>query len=302
VAFILYPTNLLATTLVLGNLVIIATAIGTAVRHRRTNRAERERAHRQHVRQEVLAERMRIARELHDVLAHNLTLVNAQAGVAKYLLQTDPAAAETALGNITVHTRKAIDDLRSTVGLLREDTASSGDSPGGNGSTVSDVDGGEREEAGQRVTPLQPADLAPTHTLEHLPEMLEMFRSAGNSVVSNEDGEPADLPPLNDLSAYRIIQESLTNAAKHAPRARITVTLQWHENAVDITVTNTPPPPETRERPLPHRPAGTGHGLIGMRERAVTAGGTFAAGPLPDGGFEVHACIPTAHHEHQGAP
>ena len=124
VAFVLNPTNL-ATMLVMGNLVVIATAIGSGVRRRRTSRKRREQAQQQHVRQEVLAERMRIARELHDVLAHNLTLVNAQAGVAKYLLQTNPSAAETALGNITLHTRKAIDDLRATVGLLREDTDSS---------------------------------------------------------------------------------------------------------------------------------------------------------------------------------
>ncbi|MUK03080.1 sensor histidine kinase [Vibrio cholerae] len=300
VAFILYPTNLLATTLVLGNLVIIATAIGTAVRHRRTSRAEREQAHRQHVRREVLAERMRIARELHDVLAHNLTLVNAQAGVAKYLLHTDPGAAEAALGNITVHTRKAIDDLRSTVGLLRDDTSSISDAHNAPDQQPNPSLTGEGM-TGQRghSTLLQPADLAPTHTLEHLPDMLEMFRSAGNAVVSSEDGEPVDLPPLNDLSAYRIIQESLTNAAKHAPRAPITVALRWHEKAVDITVTNASPPPETRERPRPHRPAGTGHGLIGMRERAVTAGGTFTAGLLPDGGFEVHASIPTGHHDNK---
>lgn len=302
-ASILYPMNLLATTLVLGNLIIIATAIGTAVRHRRTSRAEREEAHRQHVRREVLAERMRIARELHDVLAHNLTLVNAQAGVAKYLLQTDPSAAETALGNITIHTRKAIDDLRSTVGLLRDDNPSANNPTHARGeSTIPDAASARTERTESQTTSLQPDDLAPTHTLEHLPEMLEMFRSAGNSVVSSEDGKPADLPPLSDLSAYRIIQESLTNAAKHAPRARIRVTLQWHESAVDITVTNAPPPPETRERPRPHRPAGTGHGLIGMRERALTAGGTFTASPLPDGGFKVHACIPIGHHEQQGAP
>lgn len=298
VAFILYPTNLLATTLVLGNLIIIATAVGTTVRHRRVSRIERERAHRQHVRQEVLAERMRIARELHDVLAHNLTLVNAQAAVAKYLLATDPAAADAALGNITVHTRKAIDDLRSTVGLLRDDNSSSSNpSPAHSGSTVADVTGGRTGGTQSHTASLHPDDLAPSHTLEHVPEMLEMFRSAGNSVVSSEDGEPVELPPLNDLGAYRIIQESLTNAAKHAPRAPITVALQWHERAVEITVTNGPPPPESREHPRPHRPAGTGHGLIGMRERALTADGTFTAEALPDGGFEVHACIPTGHHE-----
>ncbi len=299
VATFLYPMNLLTTTLVMGNLVIIATAIGTTVRHRRTSRSAREQAHQQHVRREVLAERMRIARELHDVLAHNLTLVNAQAGVARYLLQSDPSAAETALGNITIHTRKAIDDLRATVGLLREDNSSTNDTPGDGRQKVTARDGAPESMPGTAgpSSPLQPADLAPTHTLEHLREMLDMFRSAGNSVTISEEGKPADLPPLNNLSAYRIIQESLTNAAKHAPGARISVALRWHDSAVDITVTNDPPPPIRRDHHRTHRSAGTGHGLIGMRERAVTAGGTFTAGPLPDGSYRVQACIPTRQHE-----
>ena len=270
-AFVLYPENLVATTLLMGNLVVIATAIGTAVRHRRLGRERREQAQEQHVRQEVLAERMRIARELHDVLAHNLTLVNAQAGVANYLLNTDPKAAQTALGNITAHTRKAIDDLRATVGLLREEAA------------VSAPDPASLAESGA---------LAPTHTLEHLPVMLEAFRNAGNTVRFDESGSPVAMPPLNDLSAYRIIQESLTNAAKHARGAAIDIILHWRRTMLEITVTNHRPP-QDQEDIRTHRPAGGGHGLIGMRERAAIAGGKFGAGLLPDGGYQVHAFIPT---------
>lgn len=301
-AFVLNPTNL-ATTLVMGNLVVIATAIGAGVRRRRTNQMRREQAQQQHVKKEVLAERMRIARELHDVLAHNLTLVNAQAGVAKYLLQTNPSAAETALGNITVHTRKAIDDLRATVGLLRDDTdTSQGDSS--RHAEASAIGGPENVGSGRPNQPsreLKPADLKPTHTLEHLPEMLEAFRSAGNTVMDGNYGTPVELPPLNDLSAYRIVQESLTNAAKHAPRAQISVELRWHRTTLEIIVTNGPVPSDTREYPRPHKAAGTGHGLIGMRERALTAGGTFTAGPLPEGGFQVRASIPTQQHSLEGA-
>ena len=148
---------------------------------------------------------------------------------------------------------------------------------------------------------LKPADLKPTHTLEHLPEMLEAFRSAGNTVLEGNYGTPVELPPLNDLSAYRIVQESLTNAAKHAPRAQISVELRWHKTTLEITVTNGLPPSGTREYPRPHKAEGIGHGLIGMRERALTAGGTFTAGPLPDGGFRVHTRIPIKQHLREGA-
>lgn len=301
-AFILNPTNI-ATMLVMGNLVVIATAVGAGVRRRIMNRTRREQAQQQHVKREVLAERMRIARELHDVLAHNLTLVNAQAGVAIYLMETNPSAAEAALGNITLHTRKAIDDLRATVGLLREDTDTSENDGTWGAQTSAERRPGIQTNGlpGQRPKGLKPADLKPTHTLEHLPEMLETFRSAGNTVRDETHGTPVELPPLNDLSAYRIVQESLTNAAKHASRAQISVELRWHQTTLEITVTNGLPPSGAREYPRPHKAAGTGHGLIGMRERAVTAGGTFTAGPLPEGGFQVHARIPIKQHSIEGA-
>lgn len=301
-AFILNPANI-ATMLVMGNLVVIATAIGAGVRRRQMSRTRREQAQQQHVKREVLAERMRIARELHDVLAHNLTLVNAQAGVAKYLMQTNPSAAEAALGNITLHTRKAIDDLRATVGLLREDTDSpqSDSSRHAEGFASRRLINNENGQPNQRSLELMPADLKPTHTLDHLPEMLETFRSAGNTVSDENYGTPVELPPLNNLSAYRIVQESLTNAAKHAPQAQISVELRWHKTTLEITVTNGPSPSGTREYPRPHKAAGTGHGLIGMRERASTAGGTFTAGPLPEGGYRVQASIPTQPHALEGA-
>lgn len=307
VAFFLYPSNLLATTLVMGNLVVIATAVGASVRNRRTSQFRREQEHQEHVRQQVFAERMRIARELHDVLAHNLTLVNAQAGVAKYLLATDPAAADTALSNIAKHTRKAIDDLRSTVGLLREEDSTSTSAPAPEGgaersaSRAGKSDGGASGHSTSVYDQVNPADLTPTHTLEHLPEMLDSFRSAGNFLHYTEHGDPAELPPLNDLGAYRIIQESLTNAAKHASRAPIRVELRWTTNSLEIAVSNDSPPLGAAGYPRPHRPTGTGHGLIGMRERALTAGGTFNAAPLPEGGFRVVARIPTGHHDLEGA-
>jgi signal transduction histidine kinase len=276
-SFALYPAAFLSAMIVMFDLVIVATVMGTWVRQQRGHRARREQMQQDRIRQEVVAERMRIARELHDILAHNLTLVNAQAGVARYLLSTDPAASATALSNITIHTRKALDDLRSTVGLLRDDRA--------------DPDDAATPSNGLTADP-GPVHLAPTHTLTHLPEMITSFRTAGNTVNYTEHGQQHELPPLHSLSAFRIVQESLTNAAKHATGAPVTVELNWAQDALDVRVTNRKPSADPFEHVRPHKPTGAGHGLIGMRERAVAVGGQFSAGQLEGGGFAVHATIP----------
>ncbi|WP_112134601.1 sensor histidine kinase [Glycomyces dulcitolivorans] len=253
-----YPADRLLTDLVMFNLVLLATAAGAMVTARR-ERAEQAAAERENDKtQAVLDERLRIARELHDVLAHNLTLVNAQAGVAEYLMRTDPAAAEQALRNITKHTGWAIDELRATVGLLRYG------------------DEADRSEDSLRPVP----------GLDRLDALLDSFRSAGSQVGLVETGTARPLGQQGEFAAFRIVQEALTNAAKHAPGTAVTLHFDWSEHRLDLRVTN-PVVPSGHERA-----AGTGHGLIGMRERALAAGGTLTAETLPGNWFEVHATLP----------
>lgn len=236
-------------------------AISDGVRSRRevlaaaTERAERaERTREEVALRRVTEERVRIARELHDVVAHHITLVNAQAGVAHHLMRTDPEHAYTALERIRDTSRSALDELRATVGLLRQ--------PGETPST-------------------QPAP-----GLADLDDLLERFRHSGLPVELVCAGEPGTLSATADLTAYRIIQEALTNTHKHAGRARARVLLDYTAASVRITVEDD------------GRDAGTGngigYGLIGMHERARTAGGTVTAGarPAPETGFRVTAELP----------
>lgn len=262
VAVLTRPLTLLATDVVMTNLVWIATAVGVLVAAR-SDRIAREAAEREDEKQRaVVDERLRIARELHDVLAHNITLVNAQASVAHYLLRTDPEAAAKALQDVTRHSERAIDELRATVGLLRSD-----DDPHGAG---------------------LPDDRRPVPDLDRLDDLLDGFRAAGADVGLTIAGRRRPLPAPGEAAVHRIVQEALTNATKHAPHAAVRVALTWSDDALDVRVVNAPAPDVARRRPAP----GTGHGLIGMRERAVATGGTFRAGALPGGGFEVAATIP----------
>jgi signal transduction histidine kinase len=259
VSIITQPGFLIATDMVMFDLVIIATAVGVAVSLRRERTARRDREIREETRREVTGERLRIARDLHDMVAHHLALVNAQAGVAEYLMRNDPKAA-AALSGISLHSRQALDELRATVGLLRSD----GDNP-------------EDARAGHS-----------TPGIDKLDELASGFRSAGTDVSLAAAGVPTELPPGGDLAVYRIVQESLTNAAKHAPGAAADVTLHWHEDRLELTVTNGLSP----GREPGYRGSGTGHGIIGMQERARSCGGNLTARAAPDGGFEVRAAIP----------
>jgi signal transduction histidine kinase len=265
VSLVTRPLTLLATDVVmLLNLVVIATAVGRIIAGRRELIAREALEREEHARREVEGERLRIARELHDVLAHHLTLVNAQAAVADYLLRTDPQAAAEALRGLTKHTRSALDELRATVGLLRQE----GDPTGG---ATDGTDG-----------------LSPVPGLERLDELLDGFRTVGSDVRLTVTGKPTDLPPRGDLAAYRIIQEALTNATKHAPGAPAHVTLDWSGGQLQLRVANDP----AIGVPSGHRGPGTGHGLIGMRERALAAGGSLHIERPSGGGFIVSATIP----------
>jgi len=241
------------------NYVAVAVAVGDAVRNQRALlRQERRRAREaehsreSEARRQVREERVRIARELHDVVAHHITLVNAQAGVAHHLLRTDPERAYQALAGIKETSRAALDELRATVGLLRADD--------------------------------EPETLQPVPSFAEIDGLLESFRMAGLRVRFTRQGVTRPLTGPADLAAYRIVQEALTNASKHGSTARADVDVAYAEGILTVTVTN----PATPGRSGP----GTGHGLIGMRERAESAGGRFTATRKGDGNFVVMAALP----------
>ncbi|MER5990280.1 sensor histidine kinase [Streptomyces viridosporus] len=237
-------------------------AVGDGVRSRRAyvaaveERAEyAERTREQEARQRVAAERIRIARELHDVVAHHIALINAQAGVAVHLVERRPEQLVTALEGIRDTSRSALEELRVTVGLLRQ----SGD---------------------------QEAPRDPMPGLAQVPELLASFERVGLSVKHVRHGMAVPLAPAVDLAAYRIVQEALTNVHKHAGVDHARLHLHYRPRWLTITV-------EDDGRARPHRShPGTGHGLIGMRERAASVGGKLEAAARSDGGFTVTAELP----------
>ncbi|MEV7203054.1 sensor histidine kinase [Streptomyces griseoluteus] len=237
-------------------------AVGDGVRSRRAyvaaveERAEHaERTREQEARQRVAAERVRIARELHDVVAHHIALINAQAGVAVHLVERRPEQLVTALEGIRDTSRSALEELRVTVGLLR-----------------------------QSDDPDAPRD--PMPGLAQVPELVASFERVGLSVRHVRRGMAEPLAPAVDLAAYRIVQEALTNVRKHVGADHARLYLHYRPQWLTITV-------EDDGRAGPHEPhLGTGHGLIGMRERAASVGGKLEAAARPDGGFTVTAELP----------
>ena len=247
---------------------------------------QRERAERQRERNAVLEERARIAREMHDVVAHHMSMIAVQAETAPYRLAgtgtgTDaidagaagtglpqPVAAEFAA--LSEAARDALTEMRRLLGVLRSD-GTSGDS------------------SKKIKRPGEPtAELAPQPRIEDIPGLVDTARRAGAQVtLSMPDAADRPVPAAVGLAAYRIVQESLSNAARHAPGARISVTVAESAGTVRVTVVNGPP---AHAGPA-GAPNGTGHGLAGMRERAELLGGTLDAGPVRDGGFAVRATL-----------
>lgn len=245
-------------------------ALGDSIRNRRAHlaaieeRAERaERTREEEARRRVADERIRIARDLHDVVAHHIALANAQAGIAVHLMDNHPVQAREVLSHITDATGSALQELRATVGLLRR---------------------------AEERAPLEPAP-----GLDRLPELINSFERAGLPVRLTVEGEARPLSPGVDLTAFRIVQESLTNVAKHAHGADADVTLAYSGSRVAVSVANGRPSATSRPRavPLPqHPPSEGGFGLIGMRERAGAVGGRLSADRRSDGGFLVTAELP----------
>ncbi|MET9800770.1 sensor histidine kinase [Streptomyces sp. NPDC006368] len=249
----------------------MAAAAGDAVRSRRAfvdairERAERaERTREEEARRRVAEERLRIARDLHDVVAHHIALVNVQAGVAAHVMDKRPDQAKVALAHVRDASRSALNELRATVGLLRQ----SGD-------------------------PEAPTEPAPG--LAVLDDLLATFRHAGLPVELARTDHDTPLPAAVDLAAYRIIQEALTNVRKHAgPDATAEVSVVRVGRTVEVTVLDNGVPARARgDGPLtPAQGDSGGHGLVGMRERVTALGGTLTAAPRYGGGFRVHAILP----------
>jgi signal transduction histidine kinase len=214
---------------------------------------ERERELRAH--EAVAEERARIARELHDLVAHNVSVMVVQAGAERHALAPDQESTREALTSIEGAGRQALAEARRLLGMLRQD--------------------GQGEE------------LAPQPSLEQVEFLVEQIERAGLPVKLSIDGERTPLPAGVDLCAYRVVQESLTNALKHAGPAHAEVLLRYAPHALDVEVRD-----DGAGAAQPNGD-GAGHGLIGMRERVALYGGRFHTGPREDGpGFEVRAHIP----------
>jgi signal transduction histidine kinase len=239
---------------------IAAWVVGRVVRRMRVKTRDLEAAnallaqHRHEAAQvAVTLERGRIAREVHDVIAHNVSMMVVQASAAARVLRADEPQVRTALETIATTGRQTVDEMRSLLGVLR---------------------GSEAEVA----------DRAPQPGLADVGPLTEGLVRAGNPVTWRIEGQPQPLPRALDLSAYRIIQEALTNALKHAPGARSEVVVRYREGALDIDITDSG---GTRSVAA----AGAGHGLVGMRERAGLFGGKLTTSQTPDG-FRVSATLP----------
>jgi signal transduction histidine kinase len=241
----------------------IGATAGDAVRSRKAavqairERAERaERTREEEARRRVAEERLRIARDLHDVVAHHIALVNVQAGVAAHVMDKRPDQAKEALAHVREASRSALNELRATVGLLRQ----SGD-------------------------PEAPTEPAPG--LDRLDELVGTFRSAGLHVEVARADQDTTLPAAVDLAAYRVIQEALTNVQKHAgTEAKAEVSVVRVGPNIEITVLDD----GAGQDDDPEH--GGGHGLLGMRERVSALRGTLTTGPRYGGGFRVHAILP----------
>ena len=222
--------------------------------------AELERAREELARQAVVEERLRLARELHDVVAHAMSVIAVQSGVGAHVADSRPEEVGKALAAIEVTSRAALIELRRLLGVLRQD--------------------GEPQ-----------ASLTPAPGLANLEGLLAEVAEAGLAVRLRVEGAPAPLPAGVDLSAYRIIQEALTNVVKHAGPAHAQVTIRYRDQEVAVEVIDDGPGVAAVAA---DGRRGTGHGLIGMAERVAAFGGDLEVGPRPGGGFRVAARLPLA--------
>jgi signal transduction histidine kinase len=239
-----------------GNLTIISFFVVAAwtaglLLRRRAEQVRRVEAESGELAKEAVAgERARIARELHDIVAHSVSIISVQAGAADQYLDRDPARAREHLGTVMRVAHDALTEMRRLTGVLRE----------------------------------EPAGYEPQPGLGRVAELVDQARAAGLDVSLAEEGQRRTVPPGVDLAAFRIVQEALTNARKHAGAVAAQVHVRYSEGAVEVDVANAPGSGGNGD--------GSGHGLVGMRERVRVYGGTLDAGPQAGGGFRVRARLP----------
>jgi signal transduction histidine kinase len=246
------PSVVAATGLGAWLLVLLFTAEFVRLRRDRAYEAVRKRA--EDARNRATEERLRIARELHDALGHQLSLINVQAGVALHINEELPEQARSALGAITDASKEALTELRSVLDILRR-----GD---------------------------EQAPRSPVPSLSRLDGLVSQARAAGLDITTEVTGEPRPLPFGVDVAAFRIVQEALTNVSRHAGEARARLRISYAERDLTLQVEDDGPGVG------PIAKAGVGRGIVGMRERAAAFGGELEAGPRPDGGFRVRARLP----------
>src|SRR5215475_1496086 len=288
------PNWLLVGAIVLAGPSLIAWAIGDSMRYRRAyyasleERAARlERDRDAQARIAAAAERARIARELHDVVAHNVSVMVVQADGAAYALGSDPNRAREALAAISATGRQALTEMRALLGVLRKSDEATLEGPAGLPEAAGSGGPALAGVPGQDQTAVT-ASLSPVPGIDQLDDLLDQARAAGLPVSCTIEGRPQRLPEGTALAAYRIIQESLTNTRKHAgPWARASVLLRYTSDAVELVIA---------DDGLGEAAAtdGAGHGLTGMRERAAMYGGFVRAEPRPGGGFTVTARLSIA--------
>ena len=240
---------------------LMAILLGEALRNRNAyaleaelRAAQAEQTQQELAQRRVIEERLRIARELHDILAHTVALINVQAGMAAHVIDQQPEQAKEALEHIKTASHSTLQELRALVGVLRD--------------------------------PEGPAPLEPAPGLGALDDLVDTVRDAGLDVEIDLKTPSSPLPTTVNLAAYRILQEALTNVIKHAGPASVHVTVEQEDSQLKLEVINSggTEPPVSAD--------GSGHGIAGMRERAAALGGTLQAGPLPNGGFQVRATLP----------
>jgi signal transduction histidine kinase len=259
-------------------LIVAAAMVGDATRNRRAYIAEverraieAERSREEEAARRVDEERLRIARELHDITAHSLSVIAVQSGAAEHVLDDDPEAARRALRTIRDTSKNALTELRATLGVLRA--------------------------AGDEAAPL-----APTPGLVRVGELIEPLEAAGFRVTLALAGPVAEIPATVDASAYRVVQEALTNVMRHAGApCAVDVSIEVASDELRLVVTDegsglhdgdAEPVPAEDPDDRPARTGSGGHGIVGMRERVRALGGSFGASPRPGGGFAVTATIP----------